>query len=123
MPDLPRISDAEWAVMTALWNESPSTAQQVADHLPDHNWSIRTVKTLLGRLVKKGVLGFQDDGKRYRYEPRIARDAYVREESRSFLERHGGSASPLLAYFVREGRLKEGELAELRRLLDEEAGR
>ena len=120
MDELPRISDAEWAVMSAVWDRHPVTAQGVAELLTERDWSLRTIKTLLGRLVKKGVLGYEVDGQRYRYAPRIDREEYVRVESRRFLERHGGSASPLLAHFVRGGGLKPDELAELRRLLDEQ---
>ena len=119
MTRLPRISDAEWAVMTAVWEAPPRTAQEVAEALVGRPWSLRTVKTLLGRLVKKGALGFETDGKRYLYHPRFERAAYARAESREFIERHGGAVSPLLATFVREGALSEEELRELRRLLDE----
>ncbi len=123
MTDPPKISNAEWAVMEAVWDRPGATAQEVAEDLPEKAWSPRTVKTLLGRLVKKGVLAFDVDGQRYRYRARIERDDYVRAESRSFLERvHGGDASPLLAYFLRESKLSGDELAELRRILDEKEG-
>ena len=118
---LPRISDAEWEVMLLLWQRAPQTAAEVAAKLcPAHNWTERTVKTLLARLVKKEALGAQPDGKRYLYEPNVSREACVRQESRTFLDRvFGGSASPLLAHFVREGALGDAEIQELRSLLDE----
>ena len=120
MSDLPRISDAEWAVMSAVWDRHPTGALEVAEALADRGWSVRTVKTLLGRLVKKGVLGFELDGQRYLYSPEVERERYLRAETESFLERHGGAASPLLAHFVRAGHLSEEDLADLRRLLDEQ---
>ena len=119
MPDLPRISDAEWAVMTAVWDRPPRTAQEVAAALADRGWSPRTVKTLLARLVKKGALGFVEEGKRYRYHPRVEREAYAELEGRELLSRHAGAVSPLLATFVREGDLGPDEIAALRRTLDE----
>lgn len=117
----PRISDAEWEVMNKLWQEHPATAQELHDALSSRrDWSDRTVKTLLTRLVKKGVLGFEEDGRRYRYHPLVTRDDCLRVESRSFLDRvSAGSVSPLLAWFVKEGELGEEDIAELRRLLDE----
>ncbi len=123
MPEsLPRISDAEWEVMLLLWQRAPRTAAEVAaDLAPDHDWSERTVKTMLARLVKKGALTATPQGKRYLYEPAVSREACVQRETRSFLDRvFGGSASPLLAHFVREGQLDEGQLDELRDLLKEE---
>ena len=42
-----RISDAEHAVMEVLWEESPLSAQDVAERVaPDRGWSANTVKTL-----------------------------------------------------------------------------
>jgi len=122
MPDPPRISAAEWDVMHVLWDRPGLFAQEVAAAIPaERDWSDRTVKTLLGRLVKKGVLVFETEGKRYRYRPALTRDACVQAASRSFVERvFGGAVSPMLATFVREGGLSETEIGELRRLLDEE---
>ena len=121
MGDTPRISDAEWEVMHRVWSDHPATAQQICEVLgPRRGWSPRTVKTLLTRLVKKGVLATESDGRRYRYRPLVSRDECLRVESRSFLDRvSGGSVSPLLAFFVKEGELSSDELEELRRLLAE----
>lgn len=125
MPELPRISEAEWDVMHVIWEDPPLTAHEVAERLePDREWSIRTVKTLLGRLVKKGVLTFELDGKRYLYHPALTREECVREEGRSFLRRvHKGSLSPLLAFFVHEGKLTKAEREELKALLERKRGR
>ena len=121
MNDLPRISEAEWDVMNVVWADEPVTAQEVHQRLSatgQRDWSQRTVKTLIGRLVKKGVLEFDVDGKRYLYSACVAREACVRAENRSFIERvHGGEASPMLAYFLRHSRLSKDEIAELKRLL------
>lgn len=117
----PRISDAEWDVMNSIWEDPPRTAQQVCESLaPQKGWSDRTVKTLLGRLLKKGVLGFEREGARYLYHPLRSRDECVRQEHRSLLERvHGGEASPMLAHFLRESDLSSNEIEELKRILDE----
>jgi len=125
MPKLPSISDAEWEVMHVLWERSTATAQDVHAALDrGRQWSPRTVKTLLSRLVKKGALRFEVEGKRYLYRPRVSREQCVRAESRSFADRVlGGSASPLIATFLRESKLSPREIDELRALLDEKARR
>jgi len=126
MDEFPRISEAEWAVMEVVWASARQrTAQEIAAEIaPPRGWSERTVKTLLARLVKKGALGYAVEGKRYRYHAAVTREEGVRAESRSFLERVlGGRASPALAYFVREARLSQQEIDELRRLLREKEGR
>jgi BlaI family transcriptional regulator, penicillinase repressor len=120
MPKTPAISDAEWDVMQALWDESPLTANEVVGRVAaKKGWNPRTVKTLLNRLVKKGALGFEAEGKRYRYRPRVSRDECVRRESRSFLSRvFGGAAGPMLAQFVSEAPLTPDEIRQLREILD-----
>ena len=116
-----RITEAEWRVMEALWERAPRTAVELADDLCAANdWSQRTVKTLVGRLVKKGAVSFESEGKRYLYTPRVSRDQCVLAEGRSFLSRvFGGSTAPLLAHFAREGELSTGDIRELRALLDD----
>ncbi|HUP48254.1 MAG TPA: BlaI/MecI/CopY family transcriptional regulator [Thermoanaerobaculia bacterium] len=115
----PQISDAEWDVMQVLWETSPLSGSEVADRLGGHP---KTVKTLLGRLVRKGVLRFREENNRYLYRPAVPRERYVEEESRSFLERvFGGEATPALVHFVESVELSEEEIRELRELLERRA--
>jgi len=112
----PPITHAEWELMNVLW-EGPRTALEVAEALGRHP---KTVKTLLGRLVRKGVLRYREEGNRYVYSPAIPRQRYVKEESASFIERvFGGETTPALVHFVRSTRLTSAEIDELRKLLDE----
>jgi len=115
----PPITDAEWEVMNVLWEMSPCTAMDVAEALNRHP---KTVKTLLGRLVRKNVLRFREDGNRYVYSAAIPRQRYVRDESASFIDRvFGGETTPALVHFVRSTRMTQEEIDELRRILDEKA--
>src|SRR5688572_31272943 len=70
---MPPITDAEWELMNVLW-EGPRSALEIADALERHP---KTVKTLLGRLVRKGVLRFREEGNRYVYSPAIPRQRYI----------------------------------------------
>lgn len=120
----PRISDAEWLVMEAVWGQAPISAGEIAAEVgPPNEWSEATVKTMVARLVKKGALHFEQDGKRYLYSPAVPREACVRSEARDFRDRmFGGRTSPLLAWFVRESPLSDDEIDQLRALLDAKAG-
>ncbi len=119
------ISNAEWQVMHVVWRDQPVESQQVIDQLATANdWSAATVKTMLHRLVKKKVLTFDHFGKRYLYRAAVRRSDCVRQESRSFVDRvFGGSAAPALMHLVRDSKLTDDELAELRRLLDRMEGK
>lgn len=116
----PQISDAEWEVMQVVWEASPRTASDVADALSERmKWHPKTIKTLLGRLVKKGVLKFREEGNRYLYRPAFPREKYIAEESRTFLDRvFGGDAAPMLVHFVENAELSDSDILELRALLD-----
>jgi BlaI family transcriptional regulator, penicillinase repressor len=120
MAKIPRISEAEWQVMDVLWQRSPQTANEVVEALARRvDWEPATIKTMLNRLVKKGALKFKTEGKRYLYAPAVTRDACVRTEGRSFLDRvFGGAAGPLIAHFVEDANLSKDEITELRRMLD-----
>ncbi|GGD94404.1 transcriptional regulator [Tsuneonella deserti] len=116
-----RISEAEHAVIEALWDESPLTAAEVCDRVcKDRDWSMPTVKTLLGRLVAKGAIKTEPDGRRFLYTPIIARSEYVGSESRRLVERlFGGRAAPLIAHLAESESLSEQDLLEIEALLKE----
>lgn len=120
MPKPPQISDAEWEVMNVLWEAAPRTASEVADQLCERmRWHPKTVKTLLGRLVRKGALRYREEGNRYLYRPAVSRQTYVQQESRSFLERvFGGEATPMLVHFVKHAELTDEDIEELRKILE-----
>ena len=114
-----RISGAEHEVMEVLWRKSPLTAAEVAERVPaERKWSVRTVKTLLARLLAKGALEHEEQGRRYLYRPAVARDEYVGEESRRLIERlFGGRVTPLVAHLAERGELTERDIAEIEALL------
>ena len=114
-----RISAAEHEVMEVLWRESPLTAAEVARRAPaERGWSIRTVKTLLSRLLAKGVIAHQQQGRRYLYRPAVERRDYVAEESGRLIDRlFGGRVTPLVAHLAERGELSERDIAEIEALL------
>lgn len=114
-----RISEAEHAVMEALWAHAPLTANQVADAVaPTRGWSLPTVKTLLSRLVAKQAIAARPDGKRFLYTPMLARADYLGGESRRLVDRlFGGRAAPLFAALAEDEALSQADLAEIEALL------
>ncbi|MEK7953074.1 BlaI/MecI/CopY family transcriptional regulator [Luteolibacter soli] len=118
----PNISESEWAVMEVLWDHSPRTASEIAKTLREKtSWAENTVRTLLTRLVEKGALAIEEQtGSPKLYSPAIKREACVRAESESFLERiFQGAAKPLLVHFAKNARLTPDEVKELKKLLDQ----
>ncbi|NVD43954.1 BlaI/MecI/CopY family transcriptional regulator [Qipengyuania atrilutea] len=120
-PEPERISDAEHAVMEALWEQAPMSAADVCEAVCEkRDWSIATVKTLLSRLVQKNAIAAEADGRRFLYSPAIARSDYVGGESRRLVDRlFGGRAAPLFAQLAESEALTEADLAEMEALLKE----
>jgi predicted transcriptional regulator len=116
-----RISEAEYAVMEALWAKSPLTATEVSEKVADERgWSLATVKTLLARLVAKKAVVTEPDGRRFLYTPTIERTDYVGSESRRLVDRlFGGRAAPLVAHLVEAEALTEDDIAEIEKLIRE----
>ena len=116
-----RIAEGEYAVMEVLWDEAPLTAADVAARVPeDRGWSLATVKTMLSRLLAKGVLTHEEDGRRYLYRPAIRREDYVAEESGRLIDRmFGGKLTPLVAQLAARDRLSAADIEEIEALLKE----
>ena len=120
---VPQISDAEWDVMKVVWDRQPVPASDVVERLAaERGWAPRTVKTMLNRLVAKGALAYDVEGKRFLYRAAVKREACVRHESRSFLSRvFGGAVAPAVVHFLEHTKLTPDEVEQLRRILEREA--
>lgn len=114
-----RISEAEWQVMKVVWRKPRSGAQEIIEELAESSrWTAATIKTLLNRLVKKQVLGFEKDGKSYLYFARVAEEECRGAEAETFLDRvFNGSLAPMIAHFVNSRGLSKKEIEELESLL------
>jgi len=119
MKAAPRVSEAEWEVMKAIWRRGPCSAADVITELtPGSGWQPATIKTLLTRLVAKRALRFEKNGRAYLYSPAVSEDELKRAEADSFLERvFDGGLSPMLAHFVKSRRLSAKELGDLEAIL------
>ena len=120
MKEISRISEAEWEVMEVFWRRSPRTAAEVyAILLSDTQWKKTTVRTLISRLLAKGILRHEVDGKRYLYSAARSREECVEAAGQSFLERiFGGSVQPLLLHFASRTRLSKRDAEKLKQLLE-----
>lgn len=121
MKKLPQISDTEWQIMKVIWANAPLSANQVIEKMEGvMPWKPKTVKTMLGRLVKKQALSFQKEGRAYIYYPLVSEQECVKAESKSFLEKvFSGALDMMFANFLEERNLSKEEIAELKRILEE----
>ncbi|WP_296278548.1 BlaI/MecI/CopY family transcriptional regulator [Pseudoxanthomonas sp.] len=115
------ISDAEAVVMDVLWRRHPASAEDVVAALAGRaEWAEPTVKTLLNRLLNKGAIKAEKEGRRYLYSPVLSRDAWLAEQSAGLVDRlFGGRVAPLVAHFSEQRKLSSADIAELKRLIAE----
>ena len=114
------ISEAEAVVMEVLWQQAPRSADDVVAALAHRDWAEPTIKTLLNRLLNKGAIRAERDGRRYLYAPVLQREDWVAGESESLLQRlFDGRVAPLVAHFSQHRKLSKADVAELKRLIEE----
>jgi BlaI family penicillinase repressor len=116
-----RITSAEWEVMAVVWQRAPVAASEIVEELHEsRQWTLATVRTLLRRLVNKGALAQELEGKKYLYTPRVSMEACVHQESDSFWDRVLGCApSAAILHLVKRADLTKEDIQELRRILRE----
>lgn len=121
----PKISSAEWDVMSVVWEKEPVTANDVYEALPPgHGWKPKTVNTFLTRLVEKGALKVDRKEKAFVYTARVPREECVQSESQSFLQRvFRGATGDLVKHFCAQADLTPEEVRELEQFLKAKKGR
>lgn len=107
--------------MRVFWELGDAALGDVVRALEDKlHWKPRTVQSLMRRLVDKGALIAESQGRDFRYRPAFSQNECQRDESRSFLQRvFDGRLTPFVAAMVEKQEVSRDELRELRALLDE----
>ena len=114
------ISKSEMALMDILWTRAPLLASDIAALVtPEKAWNIRTIKTLLARLVEKDILETQPDGRRYLYSPRLSREEYGAQVLGSLSQQlYKGRSAPLFLHLAKSEDLSDGDIDEITALLE-----
>ncbi|WP_286152031.1 BlaI/MecI/CopY family transcriptional regulator [Sporofaciens musculi] len=122
MAPLPQISEAEYEVMKVVWKYAPINTNEITEKLLKTTaWSPKTIQTLIKRLVTKGALAYEKQGRIFVYTPLILQNEYVGQESRSFLKRfYGGKITDMLSAYIESDGLSDTELEQLRFLLSKD---
>jgi len=110
-----KISDSELEVMKLLWQaEDALPVTEIREALQrSRGWEATTVKTLVSRLVSKGVIS-QEKRNVFFYSPRITEQEYNAWATRNLIRRlYNGSAKDLVAALVHSEGLSRQDLEEL----------
>ncbi len=113
-----KITDSELEVMKVLWSaECELTITEIRKSLEkSSNWESSTIKTLLRRLCKKGVV-IATKKEVFYYKPLVSEDEYNEYTTQSLIDRlYCGSAKNLVASLIDSKKLDERDIKELRTL-------
>ena len=114
-----KLTEAEWQIMNALWQNQPATTRQIVNRLPkDVNWAYTTVKTMLTRLAEKKVVKESKNGNVAFYESVLSRQKARRSALKSLVNQaFDGAFTPMMQFLVDNNHLSKEQLSELESLI------
>jgi BlaI family transcriptional regulator, penicillinase repressor len=126
MANRPALSVSEREVLKVLWDHGPRTIREINEVLVQQgrHWAYTTVATLVGRLVVKEFAAGNPSAVPHIYRAVVSRDELLDRRLKDAAEEFcDGRAAPLVLALVQGNQFSADEVARLRRMLDEAAGR
>jgi BlaI family penicillinase repressor len=111
--------ESEWAILQVVWEHQPCAAPAVQEVLQeDKGWAYTTVKTMMDRMVKKGLLRTERVRNLYLYRAAITRRQAQQSEIRRTIKRaFDGALTPMMQFLIENESLSDQEYEELERLI------
>ena len=113
------LTEAEWAIIKAVWESEPCSAPAIQEKLfHATQWTYSTARTLMDRMVAKGLLRAEKQGKMTSYRSAVTREQAQRGELLYALKHaFNGALTPMVQCLIETGQLNATELAELEALI------
>ena len=111
----------EWAIIQAVWEAEPCAAPTIQEALEaDKNWSYSTVKTMMDRMVTKGLLTTERIRNLILYRSAITRkQAQKGEVMRTLKRAFDGALTPMMQFLLDDNNLSQEQLSELETFIRE----
>ena len=115
------IGDAELEIMKVIWKaKAPITSLDIGKEVEDKGWKKTTIATFLTRLVEKGVLSADKQGKLYYYTPLITEKEYRKSQTKNLIKSlYNGSVRDFAVSFFEEQKLSDDDIKELRAIFED----
>jgi len=113
------LTESEWPVIKAVWETEPCTAPAIQEKLFKlTGWHYSTVRTLMDRMVVKGVLKAKKEGKLTIYQSAVTR-AQAQHGELLYALKHAfnGALTPMVQCLLENNNLDAAELAELEAMI------
>jgi predicted transcriptional regulator len=115
------VTDAELALLSALWDHGPATIRQLVDRVYGQGGAsvYATVQKLLERLEQKGCVTRDRSESVHVFTASVDRSELIGRRLRAVADALcGGSLTPLLTHLVEGQGMSQAERRELRSLID-----
>ena len=111
--------ESEWTILQKVWELEPCAAPTVQEALQDKKgWAYTTVKTMMDRMVKKGLLNTRKIRNLYLYSSAVTRSQARKSEIARTLKRaFDGTFTPMMQFLIENGDLSEEEYRHLEQLI------
>ena len=109
------LTDGEWAIIRAVWENEPCAAPTVQEVLQNRKaWTYSTVKTMMDRMVAKGLLETERIRNLILYRSAITKtQAQKGEIMRAVKRAFNGALTPMMQFLLDNNKLSEKQLSEL----------
>jgi BlaI family transcriptional regulator, penicillinase repressor len=113
------LTESEWSVIKAVWETEPCTAPSVQERLAKAtSWTYSTVRTLMDRMVTKGVLAAKKQGKLTIYSSAVTREQAQRGEMFYALKHaFNGALTPMVQCLLENNEVDPAELEKIEALI------
>ena len=114
------ITDSEWEVMRVVWAQNKTTSKDIRDIIENKkNWKPATTKTLIGRLVDKGVLNTEKDGNKYIYSTDLKESDFLKSTlEQTFNNICSKDVGKIIADLISKSTLSFRDIEELEEVLE-----
>lgn len=113
------LTEAEWVIIKAVWESEPCAAPDIQERLfPKTSWSYSTVRTMMDRMVTKGLLHAEKSRHITQYRSAVTRQQAQRSELLQALKRaFDGALSPMVQCLLDSDSLTHSEIEEIEALI------
>ncbi len=113
------LTEAEWEIIQVVWEHEPCAAPEVQEELVARKkWTYSTVKTLMDRMVAKGLLTTERIRNLILYRSAISQQEAQRGELMRTVKRaFGGAFTPMMQFMLESDTLSQKELDELQDMI------
>jgi len=113
------LTEAEWEIIQVVWEHEPCAAPTVQEELEDRRqWTYSTVKTLMDRMVAKGLLTTERIRNLILYRSAVTqKQARKGEVARTLTRAFGGALTPMMQFMLESHTISDTELAELESMI------